>query len=199
MIPQSKRISQLDLAAPLTGSEQLALVQDGRTVRAPLSGAQSLFANGCQCTLVSRHTTVGTDGNTLEKYLQTWQMPANTLTVDGSWLEIYAYGGCANNSNVKTIRMRFGATILNAQSVAAPNNVGWFIKATVIRIGDNSQKGLTVSEPTIHTGGTDGTMPTEDLLSDIPISISGQNGTASTNDITCEGFIIRLNLLDPNS
>ena len=195
--PTPKRITELDLASPLTDADQIAVVQGTRTKRATIAQVKTSTDTSCQCTLVSRYNTVGTDANTLEKFFQTYQLPADTLSTDGSWLEIFAWGSTAANGNLKTLTARFGGSTIYTNSVAL-NNRKWDFTAKVIRTSSLGQITFAFSS-TFNSSSGQEAAPTEDMGNDIAVSISGTNGTASASDITCEGFIIRVNYMDANS
>lgn len=198
------RISQMDLAGPLSGAEYFTLVQDGKTKKVQASSFSQVITSSCQCTLVSRFNSVGTDANTLEKFLQTYQMPAGLLRTNGSWLEIIAWGVFSNNTQ-KTIYLNFGSTKVSS-GTGTINNMNWSMNSIIGRASGTSQK----IKMSIHAEAISGDWQnpfsteenansSEDLNVSIPISLSAQNGTANANDIVCEGFIIRLNEIDVNS
>lgn len=191
------RISQLDAAAPLTGAEQIALDQNSRTKQTTIKAIKDFTDTSCQCTLVSRGRSSSTGADTLETYFETWQMPDNTLSSNGDWLEIFAYGTTAANSNLKTLTLYFGGTSIYVKTIGV-NNKGWEIRAKVLRTSSTTQKTYSVSD-TMDAGNHQIKFPTEDLSSTISISISGTNGSASAGDINCEGFFIRLNKVDADS
>lgn len=214
MPPQSKRISELDLAGPLTSSDQIVLVQQGKTVRSQLSNAQSLFSDGCQCTLVSRYTTVGTGNNTLLNYLQTYTLPDDIITVDGSWLEIHAAGTFAANGNQKLVSfsLKQNSTGLDANfsiPIGAYNDDLWYIDLKLQRSGEQDYVVSGDGNVYNNTAGALQTPQTIPFLGDgngcdwtagdLQLTIEGTNSTASANDITVNTFIVVAHLLDPNS
>lgn len=205
MQPASKRITELDLATPLTAADLIVVVQNNKTKKSTIAEMQQATDTSCQCTLVSRYNTVGTGADTLEKFFQTYQMPANTLSTDGSWLEIMAWGRYAANNNNKTLKLNFGSTTFTTTALMQNNNF-WRINAKAVRTSSTTQDLFTELNILVPSASGDGTTgcgnfqtPTENLGNDVAISISGVNGTASANDITCEGLIIRMNYMDANS
>ena len=124
-LPESKKITLLDLANPLNSADQIPVVQDGVTKRATVDQVTDATNTSCQCTLVSRSDSSSTPATTDEFYFETWQMPANTLSTDGSWLEIIAYGTNGANNNAKTLKMYFGSTAIYTQNTANLSDRDW--------------------------------------------------------------------------
>lgn len=209
-----KRISQLELAGPLTASDVLAVVQDGRTKKATIEQVGALTDDSCQCTLVSRYTTVGTGGAAQKYFLQTWTVPADLITVDGSWLECHAAGYFAANGNNKNVglTLKQNSTGLNQANLIptfAYNNKYWQIEAKIQRMG-KSEAMLTVYLSAVDNNGAALQTPgvihyvgnvtgVEWEAGDLQIVIEATNGTANANDTNCSSFIIEGHLLDPNS
>lgn len=213
MPPQSKRISQLDLSAPVTSSDQIALVQQGKTVRAPLSNLQSLFSDGCQCTLVSRYTTRGTGANTSLTYLETYTLPEDVLTVNGSWLQVHIAGTFAANGNQKLVAfgLKQNSTGLHATfpiPQSAYNDDNWTMDLRIQRSGSSDyvvyqyasvvNNSVSLQSPNVMHSVGDGN-GVNWTAGDLQLTIEATNGTASANDITSNTFIVVAHLLDPNS
>lgn len=207
------RITQLDLANPLTSSDLIAVVQQGRTKRATFEQVQTLTGDACQCTLVSRYNSVGTDANTLKKYLQTYTLPADVMTVDGNWLWIHAAGYFAANGNTKlvSVGIKQDSTGHNAPySVpqSTYNDDYWSIDLIIQR---SSQTTYVVYKdvsavPNAVTLQTPGELKSIGDVTgvnwetgDLQITVEATNGTASANDIVNNSFIVEAHLLDPNS
>lgn len=212
--PESKRISELDLAAPLTDADLLVVVQQGKTKRTTYSQVRTGAQDGCQCTLASRFTTVGTDANTIKKYLYTYTLPADTIVTDGSWLEIHAAGFFAANGNTKraSLEIKQNSTGLSAIVGIPPdayNDDYWYMDFRIQKSGDttyvlHSNVSVVANTTTplqtpsvLHSVG-DGT-GSDWTAGDLQFCITAQNGTANANDITCNTFIIVGHLLDVNS
>lgn len=207
------RISQLDLSGPVTASDQIALVQQGRTKRTPLSNLQVLFADGCQCTLVSRYNTTSTGNNTLLTYLQTYTVPEEVMAVDGNWLQIHAAGFFSANGNTKliSIGVKQDSTGHHAQYSIPSfgyNDDYWMID---LRIQRKSQTQYVIHQYMSVTGNavslqTPGVLHSVGDVAgvnwdtgDLQITVEATNGTASSGDITNNTFIIIGHLQDPNS
>lgn len=202
-----KRISQLDLATPLTGAEQFVLVQNSRTKRTTLDTIRDEVDTSCQCTLVNRFAQVGNAANTLRQYLHSYQMPGSTLVSAGSWLEIYAAGEFAANNNLKIVYIDFGTTSFSITTTGADGNAkGWDFRVRVHRMTQTTQQmtGTFLTFPRTSFGSGTGTIfpkgnPTENLSSVVSITLSVQTDTASANDILVNDFLIRVNKMDSDS
>lgn len=207
-----KRISALDLANPLTSSDLIAVVQNTVTKKARVDQLTDLLDDGCECTLVSRYTTVGTDANTQLKYLYTYTLPANIMTVDGNYLEVHAAGYFAANGNTKyvAIELRDAATtrLITSIPAAVYNDKYWLFSIKYQRAGDNeyvaseyasaTTPSSSLQTPGVLHGFIEGN--NVDWTSGaVQICVVAQNSSASANDVICNSFIIEAHLLDPNS
>ena len=144
-------------------------------------------------------TTTGTPASTDETTLASYTLPANTLSVDGDYIEVTASGSFAANGNNKTVRLYFGAEIFDTDP-QPENNKQWELKARIFRTGATSQKykirmvSESIVAPALPFGTTTslsyaGTA-SETLTSTVAISVTGQNGTANANDIILETFTV---------
>lgn len=209
-----KRISQLELANPLSSSDQLVVLQNGRTKRATMDQAMDFTGGaGCECTLVSRYTTVGTDANTLKKYLQTYTVPEGVMNVNGNYLSIHAAGYFAANGNNKLVSVGIkqdstGINTLFSIPNSAYNDDHWTIDLRIQRSAPNTyvsyfHASVVGNSPALQTPGV--THSTGDAIGinwdagDVQITVEGTNGSASADDITNDTFIVNARLLDPNS
>ena len=143
-------------------------------------------------------TASGTDANTSEKDLSTTDLPANLLFTNNAGIWIEAWGTTAANANNKTIKLYVGGTAIanSTNLVAAPNGVGWKIRATVMRRGSSSQTYFSEVSAAGHPPFTAaGTLTATDTAA-ITVKDTGQNGSASANDIRHEGLCVYF--LPPN-
>lgn len=142
---------------------------------------------------------VGTDADLLEKVLKTYTLPGATLAVNGSFIEVEAVLTCAANANLKTIKLHFGATSVAIIDAVAVNDKTVIIKAKINRTAPGGQ--LSVSEiisssiTALDVYKTRITSPAETLSGDVVIKVTGQNGTATANDIVCKQMIVKNNVL----
>ncbi len=144
-----------------------------------------------------------TTATTIEETLHTVNVPANTLRIDGQALKIRAWGTTAANANNKTIRLKFGSAVLadNAAALPNPNDLDWYIEAYITRRTSITQSSIskasfgkesTLSDNFLLLKGA----PSETLTGIVPIVVTGQNGTASSGDITVSTLIVEPVLFD---
>lgn len=209
---EPRRISQLDLAGPLTSADQLAIVQGTVTKRTTLSSLSSLMEDACECTLASRYNTRSSSALALT-YLDSYVMPENTLATDGSWLEIYATGTFAGNNNNKYASVNIsspstGYSLNFSFPTDTFNTMDWEIS---IRVQRKTELKARVIGKCIATPQTIGTMTADETFTQkyedadldfgngMYFSVSGFSGTAASGDVTMDSWIIEAHLLDPNS
>lgn len=136
-------------------------------------------------------TTAASNVGTAETDLITYAMPANTLSADGKGLRIRAWGTLANDANTKTVRVYFGASVV--ETYAGTNgNTGWYSDSTVLRTGATAQISVGWQTQNVVSGGIRGlttASPTETLSGAVTIKVTGQSGAAS-NDVTVLALII---------
>ncbi len=135
-------------------------------------------------------TDVGTDADTAEKDLITYTLPANSLSTDGKLVRITAWGSFAENGNTKTIRLKFGSAIIRAIGPAGLNGLDWRIDGLVIRTGAATQETMATEFLDVNAQDTTISTSAEDLSGAVVIKITGQNGTATTNDIVAKGMLV---------
>lgn len=136
-------------------------------------------------------TSLGTGSNTTETDLQTYTLPANALAIDNRGVRIRAWGDTGGNGNTKTIRLYFGASVVQSNTTTtAPNNVDWVIDASIFRYADNSQTFHSVMHVGTALQAVVSSILTTADNATITIKVTGQNGTASSSDIICRGMTV---------
>lgn len=140
--------------------------------------------------LYSNTTSVGTDADTSEKTLMTYTLPANSLDANGEGIHVRVWGYYASNSNNKTIRLKYGSSTAVTGGPGAYNNTTWTIDSYFIRDTASNNRTSNVLANNSTTFSHNRPTNTEDTSADITIVLTGQNGTASANDIICEGMIV---------
>jgi hypothetical protein len=135
--------------------------------------------------------TAGTTAVITEETLLTYTLPASSLTQDGRGVRIRAWGTTAANANLKTIKLKFGATNVLDTGAVASNGETWYFEADVYRTGAATQD--AIGKPYFYVAAINGgqiTNPAETLSAGFAIVVSGQNGTATANDIVAEGLSV---------
>lgn len=153
-------------------------------------GGSASFAPSLQrayCTT----TATGTDANTSEKDLATFDLPANLLFTNNAGVWVEAWGTTAANANNKTMKLYVAGSSLVTNSVnPSPNNLGWMARASVHRRASGSQtywSTMTVGGNLQGTGVN--TLSATDTAA-ITVKVTGQNGTGNANEIVLQGFCV---------
>ena len=94
-------------------------------------------------------------------------------------------------ANTKTIRLKFDGTTIDSNSITtAPNSQDWVIDTYLHRLDSTNQKGMTRFDVGATTQGVNAISTTATLSNSIIIKVTGQNGTASSGDISLRGFCV---------
>lgn len=140
--------------------------------------------------LVVDTTSVGNVG-VGEDTLITYSMDANTLDLDGSFLEISAWGIVAANANNKEIKLKLGSTVLLTTGAVAANSGNWAITANIIRTAAATQQVIAsiVSDNSLIIDSSTFTASTEDLTAALSILCTGE--ATADDDIIQKGLIVK--------
>jgi hypothetical protein len=155
----------------------------------------SFYSGGVSGALTVNTTQTGTTAVTTEEDLWTYSLPANTLSANGKTLRITVFFKHATNGNDKLKKLYFGSTVI-AQHQGTQSAISGIIQATLVRTSATAQLAWNVvvgpgnaavtSQPAIET------TPAETLSGAVTIKFTGQNGTASANDIVFRAAIVEL-------
>lgn len=149
------------------------------------------LVNGITSNEISRNTgSVSTTAVTTTEDLMTYTIPANTFQ-PGQKVRLTAWGTTAANANTKTIRLWLGVNSI-ADHSGAWNAIPWRMTADIFITGASAQEYSSVvfasaNSPTARQG----TLTVTDTAT-IVVKATGQNGTASAGDITCQGFTVEI-------
>ena len=181
-------------AATVTGAAQAAITSVGTLV----TGTAVAMGTGAgTATVISvaniNITAVGNTGIG-EDNLITYSLPANSLSANGKALRITAWGTLANNANLKTLKLYFGAAIINAGLNMTVNIDGrWIVKGLVIRTGTSAQDYNSITSETTSGFGTAkhfGVTGTATEVETGAITIKCTGEATADNDIVQEGMIV---------
>lgn len=128
----------------------------------------------------------------------TGEQTLNSVTIPANWmadptniprhgLHVHACGYFASNGNAKTIRLKFGGTLLVTNDVtASPNGVQWQLDATLLWAASSawytSARMLVGAVPQSAAR----VRVTADPAATIAIAVTGQDGSDSAGDIALE-------------
>lgn len=195
--------NMLAIATPVTG--QKVLVSDF-----PNTGNLTLFLyNGtywkpwCGSVILDVNTTqVGTDADTVEKILATYDLPANFLLRTGDYVEVEFFGFVAANAQGKIVRFYFGSGVTQFGGTSTSNNYQFRGKVVIVRTGATTQSlyaELYAASASGNWGGQTtrgyvdfGLSGVETLSSAVTIKVTGENAVATADDVVFTGWKITL-------
>lgn len=132
------------------------------------------------CSSAIAQTTAVTTPETLFSY----SVPGNTLNTIGG-IRLRLWGSTGANTNVKTIRVKWGASTTTINNVTtAPNGTAWKAETEIQRITATSQYMFTDSKVASTAQTMTVIAPSETLSGAVTLAVEGQNGTAVAGDIT---------------
>lgn len=147
--------------------------------------------NGTGGLLNAQTAAVATGTGTAEQTLQTYSLPANTLNIAGQYLTVRCWGATAANTNNKTAKLYFGASVISTPTMATSAET-WSLEYIVMRRTATTQ--AFVGNGAISTGPvplapvvTDGA---ETLTAAVVIKCTGTDGTSSAADITANAMLV---------
>ena len=143
------------------------------------------------CGTAYTNTTSATNLGIATTTLLQYNLPASSMNVDGSHIEIEGWGTFNTNANNKRVIAYFGATVLLDTGSLALNGSSWVINSTVIRTSANTQKAITriVSSNALIVALTNISTPAENTANLINIKFTGQG--AVDNDVVQQSMIVK--------
>lgn len=135
---------------------------------------------------------VATGAGTSEQILQQYTLPANSLSAAGQQVTIRCWGTTAANTNNKTRKLYFGASVITTATEAA-NAAGWDLSLTVMRTGAATQ--AVVGRGQAGTAGATNiavyqNAGTDSLAASVLIKCTGTDATDSAGDITANAMTV---------
>lgn len=128
------------------------------------------------------------NGTTVETDLGSYSVPANTLAVNNQSLEFEAWITLTNNANTKTIKFKFGATVVTLPTVSG-GAATLHVRGFVVRTGAATQD-IFVSQTltgAVTTNTETFTTAAETLSGAVTMKFTGQSNSAS-NDVKQEFY-----------
>jgi hypothetical protein len=171
------------LVLPNTASQYAFLHASGTDTMAATTNPQVKHGGGTALfrlmgALSIQNTGWDSSGSS-ETDLASYTLPANTLNANGQSLLVLIAGSYAANSNTKTIKFKFGSTVITLQSGSAQNNNDWFAQILISRYGVDQQDICTEGATFSTTASV--TYATEDDAASIVIKVTGQG--SATGDV----------------
>jgi hypothetical protein len=150
---------------------------------------QFLYDRLVSVRLVTNTTPVSNSGSG-ETDLITYSVPGGTLAGDGQSLSVLAWGTITSNSALKTIKFKWGGTVLTPFNATTASIGDWWISAVIVRLGATSQHVIQSGGGNGGASGVGGDFATaaETLSGSVTLKLTGQS-TASSY-ITQGGLIV---------
>lgn len=124
-----------------------------------------------------------------EDDLMSYALAAGLLATDGQAIRVTAVGIKANNANAKTLRFRFGGTILAAVALGTSAAAVWRMVVEIVRTGATTQYGATITVDNAVMLAGNG-YPAEALSGSITLKCTGD--ATSNNDIQQTLMVVEL-------
>jgi hypothetical protein len=177
-------------------TDQVLTVSGGLPVWQSLSTLPAPTWSGSTTRLVSNVTPVGLPaGTTAQQDLQTYSLPAATLSANGNSLEIYACGTALANAHSKSLRINFGAS-QTGFNLTTTSQIAWEFRVRLTRTGAATQILTGLQFMGTNAGITNQeilrTDPTETLSGAITIKTTGATNVATANDIVSQVLTVDL-------
>lgn len=158
-----------------------------------LSNNRSWIPNGMNPIIHSEISNSGTPADTSSHILKTYLLPGGTVVNPGDEIHIDAVWLFAANGNTKTATLTYGASTIWSSGAHAFNGEPTVVRSRIVVISGNAED---VSSGTIGTN----TIPiipslisaAEVISADVTITATGQNGSASANDVICRELVVTI-------
>lgn len=155
------------------------------------AGTGTMFSDGRLTTDLSV-AGVGNGADTTEDTLFTRTLAANSLSANGQFVEIEAWGSVAATSATKTVRVYFGAQLITLTYTTTQTG-NWRARFKVVRqaasvqliLGEADAVGATTAR--VLANITNGA---EDTTAAIVIKVTGQSSVGTANLILANGMTI---------
>jgi hypothetical protein len=121
-----------------------------------------------------------------EDTLQSYTLPANTISATGDQIVIEAMGTFAGTTDSKSARIKIGAVTLAALNASTAGNTTWYFRGALTRTGANVFRSTLISlmgnQPVALVTGAPGLTETADNA----VAVTGQNNTsAAAGSVAC--------------
>jgi len=125
-----------------------------------------------------------------EQTLLSYTLPANTLSYNGKGIKITAWGTTAANANVKTLRLKFGNSVMAFNDAStSPSALNWELVAEVFRTGVGTQTSSGKGQVGSAVQSVVQAAPSENEAGGINITFTGE-APGATGDITVKGLMV---------
>jgi hypothetical protein len=137
--------------------------------------------------IYSKYSDTGTSAGTTEETLATYTLSAGYVANNGESIRITAAGSFGANAHTKTVKIKVGSnTYVTNAATTAPNGVSWVATVLIKRTGATGA--VAIGSLLIDTEYAENVNINKSGItwgSANTITVTGQNGSASANDIVC--------------
>ena len=141
--------------------------------------------------LASKYSDSGTTATTSAETLYNQVVTGGEIDTDGKGIRVTVAGSFAANANTKTLVCKFaGNTYATNGVTTAPNGTDFRAVYEIIRSGATSAVGFSEFECGAASQGIQKSKAGITWANDNYVTITGQNGTASANDIVLSMVIV---------
>lgn len=145
--------------------------------------------------LYSNTTPVLSTATTSEEDLMSYTLPGGSLAAAGDRLNALAWGAFSSAARTKTIRVRFGGTVLFTTGSLLFGLSDWAVEIKIIRTGASAQVSIAVfsGDVTINPATAARGSASITLSSDAILKVTSEVGAgASAGDTRQSGMIVDL-------
>lgn len=159
-----------------------------------LAGTSTTYAK-VGGTIEVNTTAAGTPASTTETDLQTYSIPANSMGTNGDSVYFEMSFTTAANANTKRLRIKYGATTMYDSTALALNAATITVRGRIIRTGAATQTYyIEVHSNSALLVATSATGTAAETLSGaVTLKSTGQNGTATANDLVQGTGVVQFN------
>lgn len=144
---------------------------------------------GNPISILNRQTGDVSNSGTGETTLKTYAIPAAKLATNGDSIRLTCWGAAAANTNSKTFKLYFGATVVATNVDTSATHPIWIMRAEITRLGTTAQVAWGSYDAQTTGSLLSITAPAETLSGSITVKMTGQSAVASS-DITAKNWVV---------
>jgi hypothetical protein len=139
--------------------------------------------------VLNRSAADVTSSGTGETDLKTYSLPAGTLSTNGDSVRVTVTGSAIGDTNSKTVRLYFGATVVLTYPITGADDTAWRMWAEITRTGATAQIACGQFDTVGSGAGFTTSAPAETLANAITIKMTGQAAVGASS-VTAKNFSV---------
>jgi len=157
------------------------------------SGAMGPAGPAGTTILYSNLRDTASSATNIPQFLRSWTMPANTLTNDGSYIEIEVFGTISNQTNYPTLQIMVGGLNMAPfyPSINTAYSGNFYMTTKMYRVNGNYVKFFSNAHCIANIPNIDVTYGSLNLSTNLSILFMAHNVVAGSNNIVISGFTVR--------